>query len=84
MQNRLVPCPHVVVNNWDISAVKVPPEERGAPAPHQAPKPRVPVLGRQVPITLGCKNQCRLRLSKTEGLWSPRLFLLKSPGVDLL
>ena len=64
--------------------MEFPPKEHRIPAQHQAPKPRVPVLGRQVPITLGCKNQCRLRLSETEGLWSPRLFLLKSPGVDLI
>lgn len=58
-------------------AAEVPPEERGVLAPHQGPQPRVPVLGREVPITSGYKNQQELTLSETQGYRSPRKFLLK-------
>ena len=40
----------------DISAAEVPSEEQGVPAPHQAPHLRVPVPGREVPITSGSEN----------------------------
>ena len=65
-----------------------PPEEQGVLASHQ---PRVPVLGREVPIMSGCENQRKLWLSETKGMWSPRRsslgpaltdwrFELQSPG----
>ena len=44
-------------------------KERGVPDPHQNPKPRVPVLGREVPLTSGCKRQPekkKVKLSKTK------------------
>lgn len=39
-------------------------------APHWDPQPRVPELGREVPITPGCENQQRLQLSEMEGCTS--------------
>ena len=57
--------------------MEFPLKEHRIPAQHQAPKPRVPVLGREVPITSGCENQWELRLSEMEGCWSCRQFLLK-------
>ena len=49
-----------------ISDAEVPPEERGVPNPHQVPKPRVPVPGREVLVTSGCENQQRLWLRQRE------------------
>ena len=45
-----------------ILAVEILPEEQGVSAPHEAPKPRVPVLGREVFVTSGCEKQQELRL----------------------
>lgn len=39
----------------DILVVEVPQEEQGAPAPHQAPQPVPPGLGRRAPSTAGVK-----------------------------
>ena len=55
----------------DILAAEVTPEEQGVPAPHQVPQARVPMMGREVPINSCCENQWGLRLSETEGFWSP-------------
>ena len=58
-QNGLVPHPHVV--DKDSRGVSW---EQGVPDPYHAPQPRVPVPGRLVPITSGCKNQqglCQLK-----------------------
>ena len=67
----------------NILAVEIPPEQRQFPAPHQALHPRVLVLGREVPITSGCKNQQGLRLGDTEAFWGTRQFLLKDLCTDL-
>lgn len=60
------------------------PRSKGSQPPQQAPKPRVPVLEREVPIASGCKNQQGLWLRETEGCWSPRQFILKVLHMDLL
>ena len=57
---------------------------KGVPAPHQFPHPRVPVPEREFSIISGCKNQWGLKLKETEGFWSPRQFLLKGSCIDLL
>ena len=41
------------------------------PSPTIGPQPRVPVTGREVAITSGCKNQQGLRLWKTETAGTP-------------
>lgn len=56
----------------DISAVDVPPEERGVPAPHWAPQLGALVPGRRIPTTSGCENQWGFRLGEMEGCWKPR------------
>ena len=58
-QNVLVPHPCAWVKNWEgyFSAAEIPPEEQGVPFSLQAPQPRYPVLGREVPITSGCENK---------------------------
>ena len=63
MWNRLAP-----THMWQIkigrgiSAAEVPPRGQGIQDPHQAPHLRVPVPGREIPITLGCKNHEELML----------------------
>lgn len=58
----------------DISVVEVPLWEVTGPSPHQAPQARVPVTGREVPLTSGCENQLRLWLRR-ERLQSQVLLL---------
>ena len=53
----------------DISAAEVPLEERGVPAPYQAPQPRPLVPGKRVP-TISVKI-AGILLSESEGWWSP-------------
>ena len=65
-------------------AAEVTPKRQGVPVPCLAPKHRVPVPGRGVPITSGCKNQQRLWLKETNDLGSPRQFLLKGLHTDIL
>ena len=55
----------------DILAVEVPREEQGVPAPHQAPQPAPPGLGRRVPSTSGC-NTSRDPSRRAEGCWHCR------------
>ena len=72
MQNGLVPHPRVVdKNSGGIS------QEQGVPTPHQALKPKVPVPGRYVPTTSGCKNQ--QGLSWWKKLLEPQSLPLKEP-----
>ena len=67
MQNELFPHLHVVGKNWEeYLGRKGPPEEQGVPVSNQVHQPRVPVLGRKVPITSGCENHGGLRLKETE------------------
>ena len=85
MQNGLVPHSHVAVNNQEgYLGSEVAPEELRLPAPNWAPQPRVPVPEREITITSGCENQQGLWLSEMAGFWSPRKFLLKGLGMDLL
>ena len=67
----------------NIWFAELPPEEWGVSTPHQT-YPRVLMLGREVPITSGCENQCELRLKEMVGFWDPRQFLLKGPCMNLL
>ena len=70
MQNGLFSRPRVVdKNSGGIS------QEQGDP--HQAHQPRIPVLGRWVPTTSGCKNQWGLSLGKK--LLEPQAVPLKEP-----
>ena len=83
--NGLVPHSHVMDKNWEgYLGSRSLPEEPGVPVPHQVPHPRAPVLGREVPITSGCKNQRGLWLSEMEGNCIPSQFLTKGPHMDLL
>lgn len=51
----------------EISAAEVTPEERGVPAPHQAPQPGTTVQERQVLMTSDCDSVfLGLRPRKTE------------------
>ena len=81
------PAPHPCVSgkSWEGHlTAEFPPKEQGIPDPHQAPQPRVPVPGREVPMTSGCKTQQESRLRDMEDFWSPRKFLLKGLHTDLL
>lgn len=40
----------------NILAAKVPPEEQGVPSLYQAPQPRVPMSGREIPMISGCET----------------------------
>lgn len=76
MWNRLVPYPCVVVKNWEgYLGCRVPPEEQGIPAPHQAPQARVPVPGSEVFTNFGCENQQRR--------WLSEMRVAGVPGVSL-
>ena len=59
----------------DILATEFFLEERGVPVPHQDPQPRVPVPGREGPITSGCENQ--------KGLWMSEIEAFGDPGISL-
>lgn len=67
----------------DISAAGVQMYERGIPAPQQAPQPRVPVLGREVPIIYGWENQGGLWLSETRAARVSGISL-KGPHMNLI
>ena len=41
-------------------------QDQGIPAPNQTTQPRVPALGRWVPISSGCNNQCGLGWCKKD------------------
>ena len=58
-----------------LSAEVPPPQRVRGPSSTPGHQPRVPVPGRQVPITSGCKNQWELKLRETKYIWSPRQFL---------
>lgn len=65
---RLAPHPYVTEKiKRDIWTV-----EQEIPVPSQAPQPRVPVPGREVPMTSGCENQQRLWLRETESCRNSR------------
>ena len=77
MQNGLIPHTRVVDKNsgglyW----------EQGVPAPYQAPQPRAPVPGREVPTTFSCKTQ--QGLSQWKKLLESQAVPLKEPHTDLL
>ena len=56
---------------------------RGSPSEeHRVPQIRVPVPGREVPVTSDFENQCGVRLSETRRLLVPQEFLLKGPLMD--
>lgn len=66
-----------------VLAAEGPPEDRRVPGPHQAPRPRAPVSGREVPITLAVKTirdcgRAGLRALKSQVL------LPVGPRTDLL
>ena len=67
-----------------LSAEAPPPQRVRGPSSTPGHQPRVPVPGRQVPITSGCKNQWELKLRETKFVWSPRQFLLKDLYTYLL
>ena len=68
----------------DISAEEVSPEQGGIPSPLYATQSRVPVLGREVPVTSVFKNQLGVWLSEKEGVFKKEEFFLKGLHVDLL
>ena len=72
MWNGLVQHRHVVDKN--LGGVS---HEQGVPAPHQNPQPRVPVTGRQVLITSGCKKQQGLSQTSREKLLESQAVPLK-------
>ena len=63
----------------DISATEDLPEEGGIPAQHQTPQPRVPVPGREVPISSGCKKPAGIEAERDRGLLESQAFPLKEP-----
>ena len=65
MQNGLVLQLHVVDKNQEGCLDYIsPPEEQEVPAPQKAPQPKVPVPGRKVPITIGCKVKTKNKKQK--------------------
>ena len=70
--NRLVPHPHVVDKNLGWTSW-----ERGVQAPHLPSQPRVPVPGRWILTTSGCKNL--QGLSWWKKLLEPQAVPLKEP-----
>lgn len=84
MWNVLVPHPCV----WrlrigrGVLAAEVPPKGAKGPGPTPGSQPRVPVPGRDVPSTSGCKNQRGWWLSGSQGCGS-RGHPLKGPSREL-
>ena len=72
--NRLTSVPHPRVVDKNLGGISW---GWGVPAPDQAPQPRVPVPGRSVPTTSGCKNQ--QELSQWKKLLDPQAVPLKEP-----
>ena len=60
-------------------------KEQGILALHHALQPRVPVSGREVPITSGCKKKkAGIEAEEDENFWIPSQFLFKDPCMDSL
>ena len=72
MWNGLVPHASVPDKNWEGHLIcRGPHEEQGVPSPHQALQSRIPMPGREVPITAGCKNHQGVWLSEMEASGVP-------------